>query len=91
MAALASCVAGSRTSISSFVGRAQELSALKRLVAEHRLVTVTGIGGVGKFERYGRLSGNKVEDLEAGGRQGVTAMERDGHSNYSSMAISMAT
>jgi predicted ATPase/DNA-binding SARP family transcriptional activator len=35
-------------SISSFVGRESELSSLKRLIAEHRLVTVTGIGGVGK-------------------------------------------
>ena len=35
-------------SISGFVGREQELSALKRLIAEHRLVTVTGVGGVGK-------------------------------------------
>ena len=32
----------------SFVGRTAELAAVERLVEEHRLVTVTGPGGVGK-------------------------------------------
>ena len=33
---------------SSFVGREKELTAIRRLLAEHRLVTLTGIGGSGK-------------------------------------------
>ncbi len=33
---------------SSFVGREKELAAVRGLVAEHRLVTLTGIGGSGK-------------------------------------------
>jgi predicted ATPase len=31
-----------------FVGRANELAAIGRLVSEHRLVTLTGVGGCGK-------------------------------------------
>lgn len=34
--------------VTSFVGRNDELDALERLIDEHRLVTVTGPGGVGK-------------------------------------------
>jgi predicted ATPase len=34
--------------LTSFVGREAELSALRELVAAHRMVTLTGIGGVGK-------------------------------------------
>ena len=34
--------------VSSFVGRAEELDRLERLMSEHRLVTVIGPGGAGK-------------------------------------------
>ncbi|MEV6693445.1 BTAD domain-containing putative transcriptional regulator [Micromonospora sp. NPDC051196] len=34
--------------LSSFVGRQRELVVLRRALAEHRLVTLTGAGGVGK-------------------------------------------
>ncbi|MEV5407504.1 ATPase [Thermopolyspora sp. NPDC052614] len=34
--------------LTGFVGRARLLATIKRRLAEHRLVTVTGIGGVGK-------------------------------------------
>jgi predicted ATPase/DNA-binding CsgD family transcriptional regulator len=34
--------------LSSFVGRRRELSAVKRLLGESRLVTLTGVGGTGK-------------------------------------------
>lgn len=33
---------------SSFIGRVQEIQTLRRAIAEHRLVTLTGIGGSGK-------------------------------------------
>ncbi|MEO8697402.1 MAG: LuxR C-terminal-related transcriptional regulator [Acidimicrobiales bacterium] len=33
---------------SSFVGRADEVEAIEALLGEHRLVTLTGVGGVGK-------------------------------------------
>ena len=34
--------------LSSFVGRAAEVEAVAALLVEHRLVTLTGVGGVGK-------------------------------------------
>ena len=40
--------AGVWTPLTSFVGRTAEVAELGRLLAEHRLVTVTGPGGVGK-------------------------------------------
>lgn len=33
---------------SSFVGRAVEIDRVRRLLGDHRLVTITGVGGVGK-------------------------------------------
>ena len=37
-------------SLGSFVGREAELDEIAGLVSEHRLVTITGAGGVGKTE-----------------------------------------
>ena len=34
--------------LTSFVGRRRELGEVKRLLAESRLVTLTGVGGTGK-------------------------------------------
>ena len=34
--------------VTSFVGRRRELGEVKRLLAESRLVTLTGVGGTGK-------------------------------------------
>ena len=35
-------------SITSFIGRQSELAELATALKEHRLVTLTGVGGVGK-------------------------------------------
>ncbi len=43
-----------------FVGRQRSLAALRRLLAEHRLVTVTGVGGGGKT----RLALRVLEEIE---------------------------
>ena len=34
--------------LTSFIGREADIAALRQLLAEHRLVTLTGAGGVGK-------------------------------------------
>ncbi len=34
--------------MTSFIGRAQELAHIARMLADHRLVTITGVGGIGK-------------------------------------------
>ncbi len=56
---------------SSFVGRQAELSELRRLVVETRLVTLTGPGGVGKT----RLGLRVAEDLLDGSGEGVWLVE----------------
>lgn len=41
--------------LTNFVGRAEQLSAVGQLAADHRLVTITGPGGVGKTRLVGQL------------------------------------
>ncbi|HEY9527766.1 MAG TPA: adenylate/guanylate cyclase domain-containing protein, partial [Anaerolineales bacterium] len=36
------------TQLTSFIGREKEIDELKKLIAEHRLITLTGSGGAGK-------------------------------------------
>jgi predicted ATPase len=54
-----------------FVGRRRELAELKRLLSSSRLVTLTGIGGVGKT----RLSLRAAADLSRAFRDGVYLVE----------------
>ena len=44
--------------LTSFVGRERELAEIRRLVGQHRLVTLTGSGGVGKTRLAGALAGD---------------------------------
>jgi len=46
--------------LTSFIGRARELGQLKRLLAEHRLVTLTGAGGAGKTRLAAQVSAEIV-------------------------------
>ncbi len=54
-----------------FVGRRRELAEVKRLLSSSRLVTLTGIGGVGKT----RLSLRAAADLRRAFRHGVYLVE----------------
>lgn len=49
------------TPLSSFIGRKEALAAVKRLLVDHRLLTLTGSGGAGKT----RLSIQAARDLGA--------------------------
>ena len=64
--------------LSSFVGRRRELTAVKETLSASRLVTLTGIGGVGKT----RLAFHAAADMRRGFRDGVCLVElgelRDG-------------
>jgi predicted ATPase/class 3 adenylate cyclase/DNA-binding CsgD family transcriptional regulator len=53
--------------LTSFVGRGAEIEAVRRILADNRLVTLTGAGGVGKT----RLAVQIATQLDAGFRDGV--------------------
>jgi predicted ATPase/class 3 adenylate cyclase len=57
--------------LTSFVGRERELAAVRALLAQHRLVTLTGPGGVGKT----RLGLQAAADLLGGYQDGVWLVE----------------
>src|SRR6516162_4220838 len=59
--------------LTSFVGRRGELAAVKRLLAYSRLVTLTGVGGVGKT----RLALRAAAELRRTFRDGVWLVRLD--------------
>ena len=60
--------------LTSFVGRKEEIAAVKRLLAGSRLVTLTGPGGVGKT----RLALRVATEVQRGFRDGVWFVELAG-------------
>ncbi|MFC9790458.1 ATP-binding protein [Rhodococcus sp. NPDC127528] len=52
--------------LTNFVGRRRELAEVRRLLSESRLVTLTGMGGVGKTRLALRVAANLQEDFEDG-------------------------
>jgi DNA-binding SARP family transcriptional activator len=52
--------------LTSFVGRENEMAELERLLPEARLLTLTGVGGVGKTRLALELAARLVESLEDG-------------------------
>jgi predicted ATPase len=50
----------------SFVGRMAEIDELVRLVRAHRLVTLTGVGGVGKTRLAVQVAGEMVPEFDDG-------------------------
>jgi predicted ATPase/DNA-binding SARP family transcriptional activator len=52
--------------LTSFVGREQELAELEQLLPEARLLTLTGVGGVGKTRLALELAARLVENFEGG-------------------------
>lgn len=55
--------------LTSFIGRSEEIDTLNRMVIEHRLVTLTGSGGIGKT----RLALKIASSMIPSGAAGVTA------------------
>ena len=53
------------TQLTSFVGRAAEISELVKILSENRLVTLTGAGGVGKTRLAVELSAQLADDFGA--------------------------
>ncbi len=52
--------------LSSFVGREREIAEVKRLLADHRLLTLTGPGGCGKTRLALVVAVDLVEEFEDG-------------------------
>ena len=52
--------------VSSFVGRERELSELRRLLSRARVITLTGVGGVGKTRLALQLAASMLDDLGDG-------------------------
>jgi AAA+ ATPase superfamily predicted ATPase len=52
--------------LTSFIGRSAELTELKRLLSTSRLVTLTGLGGVGKTRLALRVAGELRQDFADG-------------------------
>ncbi|QKT10822.1 MULTISPECIES: ATP-binding protein [unclassified Rhodococcus (in: high G+C Gram-positive bacteria)] len=59
------------SALTTFIGRRRELTAVKRLLSSARLVTLTGIGGVGKT----RLALRVAEDVRRDFADGVWLVE----------------
>ena len=54
------------TQVSSFVGRERELSELRRLLSRARVITLTGVGGVGKTRLALQLAASMLDELGDG-------------------------
>jgi predicted ATPase len=55
-----------RAAVNSFVGRESEVEEVKEALAEHRLVTLTGVGGVGKTRLATEVSARLVDEFPDG-------------------------
>jgi len=49
--------------LTSFIGRGSEIAELRRLLGDHRLVTLTGAGGVGKTRLAIELAANLADEI----------------------------
>ena len=52
--------------VTSFVGRADDVSEVNRLLAENRIVTLTGVGGVGKTRLAVQVGADVLPDFRDG-------------------------
>jgi len=51
--------------LTSFVGRTAEIAELRRILGDHRMVTLTGAGGVGKTRLAVQLAAQLADDISA--------------------------
>ena len=75
-----------RTPLTSFVGRERERSELRRLLRTHRLLTLTGAGGIGKT----RLALELATEVEQDFADGVMFVDLSGLTSAESVAPAIA-
>ncbi|MFE7418123.1 protein kinase [Rhodococcus sp. NPDC057529] len=75
--------------LTSFVGRRHELTEAKNLLAGSRLVTLTGIGGVGKTRLAMRVASAVQRDYDDGARLVELGELRDGSSLVDAVAAAV--
>ncbi|MGW4338587.1 protein kinase domain-containing protein [Rhodococcus koreensis] len=75
--------------LTSFVGRRHELTQVKNLLAGSRLVTLTGIGGVGKTRLAMRVASAVQRDYSEGVRLVELGERRDGPSVVDAVAAAV--
>ena len=75
--------------LTSFVGRRHELTEAKNLLAGSRLVTLTGIGGVGKTRLAMRVAAGVQRDYDDGARLVELGELRDGSSLVDAVAAAV--
>ncbi|MFE7417048.1 protein kinase [Rhodococcus sp. NPDC057529] len=75
--------------LTSFVGRRHELTEAKNLLAGSRLVTLTGIGGVGKTRLAMRVAAAVQRDYDDGARLIELGELRDGSSLVDAVAAAV--
>ncbi len=73
--------------LSSFVGRGRELTAVRKLLAQHRLVTLVGMGGLGKTRLSLHVGAESLEDY----RDGVWLVELGPLQEAHRVALTVAT
>ncbi|HYL53295.1 MAG TPA: adenylate/guanylate cyclase domain-containing protein, partial [Acidimicrobiia bacterium] len=54
------------TQLTSFIGRDEDVKVVEELVREHRLLTLTGVGGVGKTRLAVQVAAEMLPEFEAG-------------------------
>ena len=77
---------GSPRPLTSFIGRRTEIDQLRHLLGDHRLVTVTGPGGVGKT----RLANEVAQLVAAEFADGAFLVELAGVTDPSLVALTVA-
>ena len=76
--------------LSSFIGRRTELAELHKLVRDHRCVTITGTGGVGKTRVALQFAAQQPPDM-IDGFEGIWWLELSPLAEASAVAITLAT
>lgn len=75
--------------LTSFVGREREMKALRDVILDHRMVTITGVGGVGKTRLAMQLGADLITEFSEGSWLCELATVDDGDSLAQIVALAL--